>query len=193
MISKARIKELYTDKRYQTYFDVGLFAVLILGIHFIYVPWDKAHYWPITDQVMTLFDRASALLFAQSCRVLNLLNVDITTYKQSIFALNCNNVYSSVTVAPDCTSLKQWIHWMVLMLAFPGPWKHKAWYIPVGLIIIELTNVIRIVGLLLIQLPFPNSFHFAHDYIFKTLFYFVIFVMWVVWVEKFVHPKKKNL
>ena len=31
LITKDKIKELYADKRYQTYFDVGLFFVLILA------------------------------------------------------------------------------------------------------------------------------------------------------------------
>ena len=32
---------------------------------------------------------------------------------------------------------------------------------------------------------------FSFSNIFKTLFYFFIFVMWVVWVEKFLHKKEK--
>lgn len=191
-LTKARIKELYADSRYQTYFDVGLFIVLILSMHYIYLPWNEADYWPITDHVLSLFDKASALLFAQSCRVLNFLNIDITTYEQTIFVINKEGTYSCVAVAPECTSLKQWVHWIVLMLIFPGPWKHKAWYIPAGLVVIELINVVRVVGLLLVQIPFPGSFRFAHDYFFKTLFYLVIFLMWVLWVEKFTHPKKKK-
>ena len=56
---------------------------------------------------------------------------------------------------------------------------------------IEWTNVIRICGVLLMQIPWPNSFHIAHDYIFKVFFYLVIFLMWVLWVEKFYNPSLK--
>jgi len=30
-----------------------------------------------------------------------------------------------------------------------------------------------------------NTFHLAHDYIFKVFFYLIIFLMWMLWVEKF--------
>ena len=88
------------------------------------------------------------------------------------------------------------------MLIFPGPWKHKAWYIPAGLVIIEWTNVVRICGVLLMQVWWPNihihlfgndinTFRLAHDYIFKVFFYLIIFLMWVLWVEKFYNPSLK--
>ncbi len=76
------------------------------------------------------------------------------------------------------------------MVLFPGPWKHKLWYIPAGLVIIEWTNVVRICGVLMMQIPWPNSFHLSHDYIFKVFFYFVIFLMWTLWVEKLKDKQK---
>jgi exosortase/archaeosortase family protein len=51
--------------------------------------------------------------------------------------------------------------------------------------------VVRVVGITLCMIPFPDHFDFFHDYLFKTLFYFFIFIMWVVWVEKFLHKKEK--
>ena len=67
---------------------------------------------------------------------------------------------------------------------------------PAGLVIIEWTNVVRICGILLMEMWWPNihirlmgndinTFHLAHDYIFKAFFYLVIFLMWTLWVERF--------
>ena len=194
MISFERLKELHNDKRYQTYFDVGLFFVLIFSFHVIYTFWnEQLHYWPVKGCVDRLFVWASALLFDQSTWVLDhVFNVDFYTKGQSIAFLNCENWYSHVSVAPECTSLKQWMHWLFLMLIFPGPWKHKAWYIPLGLVIIEFINVVRVVGISLFLIHFPHSFEFAHDYIFKTMFYVFIFLMWVIWVECFLHGKGES-
>ena len=131
-INKEKIKELYADKRYQTYFDVGLFFVLIFSFHLLYILWEgPMEFWPMFE--------------------------------------NYHDSYSAVTVAPECTSLKQWMHWLFLMLIFPGPWKHKAWYIPLGLVIVEFTNVVRIVGIALFLRPYPDSFALAHDVIFKII------------------------
>ena len=187
----SRLEEYKNDPKYKTYYDVGLFFILIFSFHFIYLLWNEVmDFWPIKGTIDSLFAWASALLFDQSTWVLDhVFRIDIVTKGQSIFFINSDGGYSCITVAPECTSLKQWLHWLFLMLIFPGPWRHKAWYIPLGLIIIELTNVVRIVGIVLFMIPFPNGFHFAHDYIFKIFFYVVIFLMWVIWVEK-ITPQK---
>ena len=190
-MNKARIKELYNDRRYQTYFDVGLFFVLIFSFHILYVIWNEGmDYWPIKSLVDKLFVWASALLFGQSTWTLeHVFNMDFVTNNQTIMFLNNEGTYSAVTVAPECTSLKQWMHWLFLMLIFPGPWKHKVWYIPLGLVIIEFTNVVRIVGICLFLRPFPHDFALAHDGIFKIMFYVVIFLMWAVWNDYFHHKR----
>ena len=193
-ITRQKIKELYADKRYQSLFDVGLFFVLIFSFHILYVIWNEhLDYWPIKGTVDRLFAWASALLFDQSTWVLDhVFRVDFFTTGHSIVFLNHEDAYSMVTVAPECTSLKQWMHWLFLMLIFPGPWKHKAWYIPLGLVMVEFTNVVRIVGITLFLRPFPNSFALAHDVIFKIMFYVVIFLMWAIWNDYFHHKKIKR-
>ncbi len=192
-MDKQRLKELYADKRYQSYFDVGLFFVLIFSFHFLYLFWNEGlDFWPIKGAVDKLFIWASALLFDQSTWTLeHIFGMDFFTYGQTIGFLNHEDTYSYVTVAPECTSLKQWMHWLFLMLIFPGPWKHKAWYIPLGLVIVEFTNVVRVVGIALFLRPFPHDFALAHDVIFKIMFYVVIFLMWMIWVERFLHKKVK--
>ena len=189
LITKDKIKELYADKRYQTYFDVGLFFVLIFSFHILYVIWNEwLDYWPIKDLVDKLFVWASKLLFDQSTWTLeNVFKIDFFTKDQAMWFLNNKGTYSCVSVAPECTSLKQWMHWLFLMLLYPGPWKHKLWYIPLGLVIVEFTNVVRVVGIALFLRPFPNDFALAHDVIFKIVFYLVIFIMWAVWNDKFHH------
>lgn len=187
-----KIKELYKDKRYTSTIDVGLFILLIFSFHLLFLGWQSVDYFPISGLIAKLFDSASALLYNQSIWVLeHIFRVDFITQKHIIGVINCNDVYSFINVAPECTSLKQWLHWVFLMLLFPGPWKHKLWYIPLGLVIIEWINVVRIVGIALFMIPFPAHFSFFHDYFFKILFYLCIFIMWVVWVEKFLHKKEK--
>ena len=189
-MNKERIKELYADKRYQSYFDVGLFFILIFSFHLLYNFWNfTLDYWPLNGAVERLFSWASALLFDQSTWTLeHIFGMDFFTYEHTIGFVNYQDTYSYVTVAPECTSLKQWMHWLFLMLIFPGPWKHKAWYIPLGLVIIEFTNVVRIVGITLFLVHYPDDFALAHDVIFKIMFYVVIFLMWMIWVERFLHP-----
>jgi len=162
--------------------DILIFFALLFSFHFIYLGWSKGlEYWPFEAQVAWLFGWVANGLLKQSIWILQALSIDVVLIGQTIYA---NNYEAFVSVVPECTTLKQWMHWIVIMTFFPGPWKHKLWYIPLGILVIHLTNLFRITGLTLIQFPFPNGFHFFHDYFFKTLFYAVIFLMWVVWNEK---------
>lgn len=195
MTLAKKITALYRNPRYTSLIDVGLFILLILAFHFIYLGWQAIGYWPIQRTINALMQWASDLLYRQSCWCLeHVVGIDITTKSSEgmIFALDRNGSWVHVGVIAECASLKQWLHWLFLMLLFPGPWKHKAWYFPVGLVIIEWTNVVRVCGIFTALVHWPNSFHITHDYVFKAFFYFMIFLMWVLWVEVFVHPKRKK-
>lgn len=189
-----KIKAYCKDPKNRSTVNVGLFILLIISFHFIYLGWQAIGYWPIGKTIEKLMVWSVNLVYSQSCWLLeHIFLIDITTisHMRSIATPNNAGGWARVIIAPDCACLKQWMHWLFLMILFPGPWKHKLWYIPVGLVIIEWTNAIRICGILMMQIPWPNSFHLAHDYIFKVFFYLVIFLMWVLWVEKFYNPSIK--
>ena len=186
------IKAYCKDPKNRSTVNVGLFILLIISFHFLYLGWQALGYWPVGILVYSLMLWSVDMVYSQSCWVLDrVFHIDITTISQQrlIAAVNKDGGWARVIIAPECASLKQWMHWIFLMVLFPGPWKHKLWYIPAGLVIIEWTNVVRICGVLMMQIPWPNSFHLAHDYIFKFFFYLVIFLMWMLWVEKFYNPE----
>lgn len=192
---RERWNHYYADKRYTTFMDVGLFVVLIFGFHFIFLVWHHFGYFPIGDAVAVLQDRTSALLYRQADWCLThifRMNYVLDPVNNGFVTYDKDGGLVALGVAPVCSSLKQWCHWLFLMLIFPGPWRHKAWYIPAGLLVIELTNVIRVCGIFLSMVYFPGSYGFAHNYVFKFFFYFVIFLMWVLWVEKFVHTTRNR-
>jgi len=191
---KQKILQLFNhlkQKLGQVYYVI-LFFILLLSFHYIYKWWaGPIGYFPLATQVSELFNWASLLLLNQSAWVLENLfhiNFHITLPDQAIHVQSSNGIWTYLLVSPGCTSLKQWMHWLFLMLLFPGTWKHKLWYIPLGLIIIEFVNVVRIVGLTLTMIPWPTRFHFFHDYFFKTFFYIMIFLLWVIWVHFFLKP-----
>lgn len=194
-MSIENIRKYWKDPKNASTVDVALFVILILSFHFLYLGWQALEYWPVKGAIDRLSLWSVNMVFDQACWVLqHVFRIDITTINdvRLIATPNSDGGWARVIIAPECASLKQWCHWIFLMLLFPGPWKHKAWFIPAGLVIIEWTNVIRICGVLMMQIPWPDSFHLAHDYIFKVFFYFVIFLMWVLWVEKFKNQDLKK-
>lgn len=90
-----------------------------------------------------------------------------------------------ITVNESCSGLKQFYQIIVLFLLFPGPWKHKMWYVSLSIVIMHVTNVMRIVILGMVTLWAPEYWQFSHDWILRPFFYVVLFLLWVWWVERY--------
>lgn len=70
------------------------------------------------------------------------------------------------------------------LLAYPGSFKNKLWYIPLGLIVITILNIFRIIALFITNDYYPEYLDLNHHYIFKIVVYFFIFLMWLIWIQK---------
>jgi len=185
-VNREYVVSIWNNPSWRPMKAVLLFIALIIIFHYLYLYWISIDFSPFRAQIDQLFDWSSLLVFRQSVWVLErIFGIDIQTTDQTIWLVSNNGKPAYVGVSPGCTSLKQWMHWIFLMLLFPGPWKHKLWYIPVGIIVLHFVNVFRIFGLALTLIPWPGQFDFFHDYAFRPFFYFMILVMWIIWVEFF--------
>lgn len=127
-----------------------------------------------------------------------------------------------VDVIWGCIGLKQFIMFFFIMCLYYGPWKHKRWYIPMSLFILVVVNILRqAIISIIIKDPFPewfitfnewrhgivwentqenywrfytDWFELFHRDLFTWLYYDgVIFVLWLIWEEKFNKPFQKLL
>ena len=187
----AKMKEFSGDiskyiKKYKLYVlrDVAIFVIITLTVHYTYRYWaNTLHYRPITVQMNRAHDEASRIVFNQSVWFIDhVLKIPVTTDESRTIHFEKNGF---ITISEGCSGLKPILQFVLLMLIFPGPWKHKAWFIPMGIVIVHLTNLFRITGLAVITVTIPQYWEFAHDYLFRPFFYVVIFFLWVWWVEKF--------
>lgn len=169
--------------------DVALFCIIIIFFHFLW--WDfglKSFLYNFASfEKMEQF-LATQVFLASSWFDLHILGYKIKTIDTTIYFPDINGY---ITVNGSCSGLKQFYQWIVLMLLFPGPWKHKLWYIPFGILIIHLNNILRIIILSVIVVNWPGYWDFAHDWILRPFFYVIIFALWVYWVEK-IRPKYKK-
>lgn len=94
---------------------------------------------------------------------------------------------NAVHIVWSCTGIKQ-AYILFCILAFSrGPWQHKLWYIPLGLLCVYLFNILRITFITAIIDGHPEQFELWHEHITKYAFYIMIFGLWVVWEEKIRH------
>jgi len=94
-------------------------------------------------------------------------------------------------VNDSCSGLKQFFQIAVVFLLFPGPWKHKAWFIPASILVMHGVNILRIVILSIVLIKWPGYWQFSHDWILRPFFYVVIFAEWLIW-EVYFQNRRKN-
>lgn len=92
---------------------------------------------------------------------------------------------NGVTIGAPCDGIVLFALFIVFIVSYPGPIKHKLWYLPLGLIIIHFLNVARVVGLALIVHYEESWLAFNHDYTFTWIVYGVVFGLWWFWINKF--------
>ena len=198
----TKLKELEIKYKLTPFREVGLFMIILLVVHFLYRLLARNNFQVLGLQIIPpeLFDFAANILFKNSLWInKHILGLHFTTNGNNFYFLNSkypieSNAYIGwLGVGQSCSSLKQSIQFISLMLLYPGPWKHKLWFIPSGIIIIHIVNIFRIVSLsvLLVTINSQQIFTFSHDWILRPFFYVVIFFMWVYWVEKIVKKKKE--
>jgi len=88
-------------------------------------------------------------------------------------------------IGDPCNGLGLFAVFSLFVLAYPGPWRHKAWFVPVGLITIHFINVLRIVVLCIVVTIDYELLNFNHDYTFYVVIYGWVFLLWWVWVRLF--------
>jgi exosortase/archaeosortase family protein len=161
---------------------VFLFALITLVIHYSYRFWARQDYWPISSAMHEAHDRMSDIVYDQSTWFIDhVLPIAITKEENRMICFN-NGGY--IGINESCSGLKPILQYILLFIIFPGPWKKKLWFIPMGIIIVHLTNLFRIIGLSVVTVTVPEYWDFSHDYIFRPFFYVIIFLLWIWWVER---------
>ncbi len=188
------IKNILQNKKLRPLIDVAIFSVLLLSFHFFYRYWAAHwHFAPFYQLVWDIQDYLAELLYNNTVWALK----HFTSYDFTFLHDKREIWYTAgrgyVGVHHACSGFKQFLQWTVLMLFFPGPWKQKLWFIPLGIVITHFVNVFRISGLSVVLVYLPQHWQFIHDNLYRPFFYVVMFFLWVWWVEKFKnHPTSGN-
>lgn len=152
----------------------GLYVLWLLAYYFIiksYTNWDFYLNYNIC-QLSDLF--------------LNLFGVDtyIDIESDHVVLFMDGGNYRGIWVGDECNGFKLFSIFAIFIIAFPGSIKKKAWFIPLGLAIVHLANVIRVGALVLINNYYPRFLDFNHLYTFTVFVYGIIFLLWYWYAKK---------
>jgi exosortase/archaeosortase family protein len=88
-----------------------------------------------------------------------------------------------VYIANGCNGLSTLGLFIGFVLAYPGRARRRLWFIPLGVLAVYATNVGRIIVMLLAQKYWPAAFEPLHGFGLTTIFYVVVFGLWVAWAN----------
>ena len=164
-----------------------LFFSLVPILYIVLRLWqDVLFYWPLTNLVKSYSITISQnLTLISSWIIHSLFNLEIKVLGTQIDFKNG----SSMIIGENCSGLKQTLLFIIILIIIPGPWKKKIWFIPIGIALLHFTNILRVTFSGLTLSIDPNWFRFVHDKFFKVVYFTVIFLLWLWWVE-YINVKK---
>ncbi|RZJ29873.1 MAG: exosortase family protein XrtF [Flavobacterium sp.] len=96
-------------------------------------------------------------------------------------------------IIEGCNAVSVMILFAAFVVAFSGKLKHTIWFIIFGCAVIHILNVARIALLCSAIYHFPDYENLLHGVLFPLFIYSVVFLLWVIWVNKFSSYAKKPL
>ncbi|RYU80293.1 exosortase X [Hymenobacter persicinus] len=143
------------------------------------------------EQWLAIDGRLDAALCANitsaSAATLRLLGLDARVEAASPYLLLLNE-QPVVRVGNPCNGLVLYALFAGFVLAFPGPWRRKLWFIPLGIALIYVLNIVRVGALAINHLYYHESVDFNHHYTFTFIVYACIFLLWMLWARRLATP-----
>jgi exosortase family protein XrtF len=90
-----------------------------------------------------------------------------------------------VAIGDACNGLELYALFATFLLAAPGRWRTKLWFLPLGLAAIYGLNLLRVVALAVNAVISRTTLDFNHHYSFVVVVYGCIFGLWVLWLNRF--------
>lgn len=169
-------------------------VIRFLGIALLlYVSWYLLY--DLVIKPYTSFDRVMSLHLRDiSAGFLELLGYEIFLEDTTDMVILYIDGSHGVWIGNPCNGINLFGLFTIFVLAFPGKWKRKLWFIPLGILIIHLANIIRIAILTIIAKNSPELLDFNHNYTFTITVYSIVFVLWYIWATKLssIIPAPKN-
>jgi len=100
------------------------------------------------------------------------------------------DTHPAVGVAPSCNGLPMLYLFAAFIFAHPGPIMRKLWFVPLGLVIIHASNVLRIMALAVVSVYHREYFEVNHKYVYAIVVYSLIFGLFALWHFYLSDPSK---
>jgi len=91
-----------------------------------------------------------------------------------------------IRIEDHCLALPATVIFVGTILLFKGDWRNKLWFIPLGILLIVIINLVRLVFVCETFVYFTKEFfEINHSVIYVIITYALIFLLIVWWMKKF--------
>lgn len=132
-------------------------------------------------------DGFSKIVAEQTVLVLNLFDeksYQINHFGEPSIKIFYKHRYVS-RIVEGCNAVSVMILFVSFVIAFTGKFTKTLLFLVFGVIIIHVLNVARIALLSIALFHYPAYEHLLHGVVFPLVIYGVVFLLWVLWVNKF--------
>ena len=102
-------------------------------------------------------------------------------------------IYASevaLNVKAGCDGIEPTAFFIIGVLLVPLSWRSKLVGLGVGIIVLQLLNLLRIVGLFFAKAYWPSSFDVLHLHGGFTLFFVLTIIIWMIWANWAIQTSK---
>ena len=114
---------------------------------------------------------------------LNLLGQRVTLegtiIKGSRFAVNIRN---------GCNGVEAMLIYLAAVIAFPASWRARLSGLGLGIVAIQLVNLVRVIALYLTGVYFPKIFDASHTVIWQSIVILFGVLLWIFWANRWAAP-----
>jgi exosortase family protein XrtF len=155
--------------------DIAKFLLKVLAIYIVwYVVYEL---WLLPNG--TIDEPLSKNIASVSAGILSFFGENVFLYDRVI---GISGV-PGIEIVDGCNGIAAIGLFLGFIYAYPGAWLPRIFFSIFGITVIYLINVVRIVTLAWVQLYWPQGFNFMHDYSTAAIFYIIIFILWMIWVN----------
>ncbi|HEX2223878.1 MAG TPA: exosortase H [Thermoanaerobaculia bacterium] len=118
---------------------------------------------------------------------LSLIGYDVTMQGTVI-----NTPEFAVNIRNGCNGVEAMLIFLAAVLAFPAPWGSRLAGLVLGILAIQVVNLIRVVALFLTGVHFPRFFDTSHTVIWQTVVILFSVLLWLFWANRFTAPRQPS-
>lgn len=146
----------------------------------------------VVDTVLTKHVADASTYVLNNSGIATGFSVIVESFTKIYAGETINNVAASIyrdgdrvlLVASACNGLELLVLYAGFIICMPSSIKRKLIYLVLGIILLDLINILRCVGLIYLYEYFQTYFDFAHHYLFKAVVYLATFLIWMYFSRK---------